>query len=209
MNSPIPILYSFRRCPYAMRARMALAVGGIEVEHREVDLKERPDELYAASAKGTVPVVVLPDDSILDESLDVMRWALAQSDPEAWLPRDAAEEEDARSLLARNDCEFKHHLDRYKYATRYEGVDPEEHRAAASLILQDLDARLAESGFLMGQRFTYVDAAVAPFVRQFAFADKTWFDERPWPHLHAWLEAFLASPRFHGIMQKHEPWKPD
>lgn len=207
MNPASPILYSFRRCPYAMRARMALSVAAVEVTHREVDLKQRPPELYAASAKGTVPVVVLADGTVIDESLEVMRWALAMQDPEGWLPADEPEEQATRALIARNDGDFKHHLDRYKYATRYESVDPLEHRSVLAGILADLDEHLDATRFLIADRFTLADAALAPFVRQCAFADKEWFDAQPWPRLHAWLDAFLQSPRFLGVMEKHAVWK--
>lgn len=208
MPQILPILYSFRRCPYAMRARLALSVSGQEVEHREVDLKERPQELRAVSPKATVPVLVLTDATVLEESLDIMRWALAHRDPEQWSPSSPVAETDTAMLVARNDGPFKHHLDRYKYGTRYEDVDSAEHRAAASVILEDLDARLQVLPFLSGAHFAFADAAIAPFVRQFAFADRPWFDAQPWTHLRAWLDAFLASPRFLGIMHKHAVWSP-
>jgi glutathione S-transferase len=209
MSDRFPLLYSFRRCPYAMRARMALAVSGQTVELREIELRNRPDEIYAASAKGTVPVLVLPEGEVIDESLDVMRWALAQNDPEAWLPSDASTQAETESLVARNDREFKHHLDRYKYATRYEDVDEVEHRDAASLVLRELDARLQQNAFLLGDQFQFVDAALAPFVRQFAIADRAWFDGQDWTELRAWLDAFIASERFQSIMQKYPVWQPE
>ena len=209
MSDSLPILYSFRRCPYAMRARMALAVSGQAVELREIELRNRPDEIYAASAKGTVPVLVLPDGKVIDESLDVMRWALAQNDPEAWLPINDAARGETEALLARNDGEFKHHLDRYKYATRYEDVDEVEHRDAASLILRELDARLQQHAFLLGDQIRFVDAALAPFVRQFAIADRAWFDGQDWTALRIWLDTFIASERFQSIMQKYPVWQPE
>jgi len=209
MSPTLPILYSFRRCPYAMRARMALSVSGQVLEHREVDLKQRPEQLIAVSPKATVPVVVLADGTVLEESIDVMRWALAQHDPEGWLPSTEEDRATTEALIARNDGDFKQHLDRYKYATRYDDVDPLEHRTAASAILSELDHRLRSGTYLLGDRFTFADAALAPFVRQFAFADKAWFDAQPWPALQQWLESFLSSERFLGIMHKHPVWAAD
>lgn len=207
MSAPLPILYSFRRCPYAMRARLALSVSEQTVEHREVDLKQRPPELYAASPKGTVPVLVLPDGRVLEESIEVMRWALEQHDPEAWLPEGAEQVAATDALITLNDGDFKFHLDRYKYATRYEGVDALEHRDAIAALLQDLNTRLSSTPYLLGPTFTMADAALAPFVRQCAFADKDWFDAQPWPQLQAWLEQFLKSDRFLGVMQKRPVWE--
>lgn len=207
MSEPLPVLYSFRRCPYAMRARLALAVSQQRVELREIELRNRPDEIYAASAKGTVPVLVLPSGEVIDESLDVMRWALAQQDPEGWLPSQPADQALSDELLARNDGSFKHHLDRYKYATRYEDVDEQEHRSEAAKILFDLDARLQEHDYLIDAQFRFADAALAPFVRQFSLADRAWFDAQEWPHLRAWLDRFIQSERFLAIMQKYPVWQ--
>jgi glutathione S-transferase len=207
VSDSLPILYSFRRCPYAMRARLALAVSGQAFTLREIDLRNRPDEIYAASAKGTVPVFVLPDGKVIDESLDLMRWALSQSDPEAWLPSSPEVLADTTQLIARNDGEFKHHLDRYKYAARYEGVDAIEHRGAASLILRELDARLRKHACLIDAQFRLADAALAPFVRQFAIADRAWFDAQDCVALRNWLDRFIASKRFQLVMQKYPVWQ--
>lgn len=209
MSNELPILYSFRRCPYAMRARMAIAVSGRTVELREIELRNRPAEIYAASAKGTVPVLALPTGEVIDESLDVMRWALAQNDPEAWVPADATTQRETEALLVRNDGEFKHHLDRYKYATRYEDVDELEHRDAASVILRELDARLRQHTYLLDNELRFADAAIAPFVRQFAIADRAWFDSQDWTALRRWLDRFIASDRFRAIMQKYPVWQPN
>jgi glutathione S-transferase len=198
--SQLPILYSFRRCPYAMRARMVLWISKAACELREVKLANKPAEMLAASAKGTVPVVVLPDGAVIDESLDVMRWALAQDDPESWLAGDDNE------LLATIDGPFKHHLDRYKYWTRHES-DPLEHRAAALDILRQLDARLTAHGQLCGEDRTLADVATFPFVRQFANHDRAWFDAQPLPHLHYWLAWHTTSGLFAAIMEKHVPWR--
>lgn len=203
-----PVLYSFRRCPYAMRARMALWVSGTIVELREVKLADKPDALREASPKATVPVLVLPDGTVIDESIAIMRWALAQNDPEGWLAGDDA------SLIARNDGPFKQHLDRYKYPTRYpdEARGDEEtfrldHRTHGFAILQKLDAELGSSKNLRGDRRTLADIAVFPFVRQFANTDRDWFDEQGLPHVQEWLEAHLASDLFAAVMPKYPPWK--
>ncbi|UOR15500.1 glutathione S-transferase [Qipengyuania aquimaris] len=196
-----PVLYSFRRCPYAMRARMALSVSGAEYEHREVVLRDKPPQMLEASPKGTVPVLVTEDGAVLEESLDIMRWALGQSDPEGWLDRSDAD------LLAANDGPFKHHLDRYKYSTRYDDVDPEEHGSEALKHLRVLDERLAASPYLCGETRGFADIAIFPFVRQFANADREWFDAQDLPHLSKWLEALVNSELFTGVMTKHDQWK--
>ena len=202
MSGDAPILYSFRRCPYAMRARMALAVSGTPVRLREVVLKDKPDEMLAASPKATVPVLI-DGDSILEESLDVMRWALRQQDPEGWL--DGAE--DARDLITENDGPFKHHLDRYKYATRYDDADPAEHRAAGMAFLDKLETRLSRSAYLGGDRRGFADIAIFPFVRQFRIADEAWFDAAPIPKVRRWLETLAGSDLFASVMEKYPAWK--
>ena len=202
-----PTLYSFRRCPYAMRARMAIAVSGQQCTLREVLLKDKPDAMLAASPKGTVPVLVLEDGAVIDESLDVMHWALAKDDPEDWLAPLRENEQDALALIEENDGPFKANLDRYKYPNRYDGVDPLEHRAAGLAFLRKLDALLAGRAFLAGDRFTFLDAAIVPFVRQFANTDKAWFDQTDLSHVPQWLDATLASERFTRVMEKYPVWK--
>ncbi len=196
----LPILYSFRRCPYAMRARMALWISATSCELREVKLADKPAAMLEASPKGTVPVVVLDDGKVIDESIDVMRWALARSDPEGWL------EGDDRELLEMIDGPFKHHLDRYKYYTRHD-TDPMEHRTAAYDILCELDERLSGHANLTSEQRRMIDIAAFPFIRQFANHDREWFDGQPIPHLHAWLERHLKSDLFAAVMVKHAPWK--
>ena len=206
--SASPILYSFRRCPYAMRARMALCIADIPVELREVKLSDKPPELAEASPKATVPVLVLPDETVIDESIAVMRWALAQNDPENWLSGDD------QALINEADGPFKHHLDRYKYPVRYpdenggdESAFGPHHRSQGLAILQKLDARLAESKQLCGDRPTLADIALFPFIRQFANTDRAWFDTQDLPHLQRWLDAHLKSDLFAAIMPKFDPWK--
>ncbi|MCE7795140.1 glutathione S-transferase [Sphingobium sufflavum] len=197
--SPLPILYSFRRCPYAMRARLALLVSGQAVVIREVKLRAKPAAMLAASPKGTVPVLCLPDGTVIEQSLDIMRWALGRGDPEGWLAGDDA------ALVARNDGPFKHHLDRTKYPDRH-GSDPAVHRGAALELLADWDARLAATGYLCGPARTLADMAVFPFVRQFAAVDPDWFAAQPLPHVHRWLARHLADPLFGRAMIRLSPW---
>jgi glutathione S-transferase len=206
--SDLPILYSFRRCPYAMRARIALWVAGLAVELREVKLAAKPPQLAEASPKATVPVLVLHDGTVIDESLAIMRWALLQNDPQGWLAGDDA------ALISRNDGPFKHHLDRYKYPHRYpdEAAGDEatfrlDHRTHGLSVLLDLDARLGMSAYLRGDRPTLADIALFPFVRQFANTDRDWFDAQGLPHVQEWLERHLASDLFAAIMPKFMPWQ--
>jgi glutathione S-transferase len=176
MPDPLPILYSFRRCPYAMRARMAMAmaISGVAFDLREIKLSAKPQAVLEASPKGTVPVLILPDGTVIDESLDIMRWALMQHDPEDWLARDDA------ALVAANDGGFKHALDRYKYPERYDG-DALIHRACGLAFLVTLDHRLSSERQLGGPTRGLTDAAIMPFVRQFAGVDRSWFDALPLP----------------------------
>jgi len=195
-----PILYSFRRCPYAMRARMALLASGTTCEIREVKLSAKPPELAAASPKATVPVLVLPDGEVIDQSLDIMRRVLAWNDPEGWLTRDDA------VLIAINDGPFKHHLDRTKYPERHRS-DPGEHRAAALALLQDLEERLTDAPCLHGADTGLTDIALFPFVRQFAGIDRAWFDAQPLPHLQLWLGRHLGSRLFAAAMVRLDVWQ--
>lgn len=197
----LPILYSFRRCPYAMRARMALWVAGIAVELREVKLAAKPPELIAASPKATVPVLVLPDGTVIDESLAIMRWALAQSDPEAWLAGDDA------AMIAVNDGAFKHHLDRAKYPGRYDEDGVTDNRDAALALLVPVEARLQHTANICGPTRTLTDIALFPFIRQFAGIDPPWFAAQPLPRLQAWLGQHAATPLFNAIMPKFTPWQ--
>lgn len=198
----LPVLYSFRRCPYAMRARLAVASSGIAVELREILLRDKAAAFLEASPKGTVPVVVT--DRVIEESLDVMDWALAQADPEDLRYAGDA----ARELVVRCEAEFKGHLDRFKYAVRYEGVDREEERRLASVYLRALDRMLAGHDYLFGDRIGVADIGIAPFVRQFANTDRGWFDEQDWVALRGWLDRFVGSARFAAIMVKYPKWEP-
>ena len=200
MSDDLPILYSFRRCPYAMRARMAIAVSETPVRLREVLLRDKPAEMLAASAKGTVPVLIVGDE-VIDESLAVMDWALKQNDPEGWLSGDDAD------LIATCDGDFKHHLDRYKYATRYEDADPEEHRMQGAKFLDAVAQRLDSQPYLCGDRRGRTDIAIFPFVRQFRIADETWFDKNAPASVRQWLNRLMSSDLFAAVMKKYPQWK--
>lgn len=196
-----PVLYSFRRCPYAMRARLAILISETVCELREVKLSQKPAEMVNASPKATVPVVVCTDGSVIEESLDIMRWALGQNDPEGWLAREDS------VLIAANDGPFKHHLDRYKYPDRH-ASDPEEHRAAGLEFLRELEARLVSQSHLCDNRRGITDAAIFPFVRQFAATDRDWFGKQSLPRLQAWLAGQIASALFEAAMIRPKPWQP-
>ncbi len=190
-----------------MRARLAIAASGQDCELREVVLRDKPAELLAASPKGTVPVLVDTDGRVIEESLDIMRWALVRSDPQHWLAPQSGAPEDMLALIERCDGDFKHHLDRYKYANRYEGANAVEHREQAASFLRELEARLQASACLFGERPALADMAIAPFVRQFAIADTAWFAQQPWPRLRAWLDALLGGDAFQRVMRKYPQWK--
>lgn len=207
-TAALPILYSFRRCPYAMRARLALAASRRACLLREVILRDKPQALYEASPKGTVPVLVQPDGTVLDESLDIMLWALQTHDPEHCLPGTAEARAAMLALIAENDGGFKTQLDRYKYPQRYQLENGAPARDAARPWLQELDARLAHQPWLFGDRPALADMAIAPFVRQFAHTDRAWFQQQDWPHLLRWLDAFLGSAAFAQVMEKYPAWAP-
>lgn len=199
------ILYSFRRCPYAIRARLALDVSGRSVELREIVLRDKAPEFLAASPTATVPCLV-QETGVIDESLDIMLWALGDCDPEEWLRPESAGLGAALELIGTIDGPFKRHLDRYKYDTRFADADRAGERGTASGYLRDLDARLASGGHLFGARPCLADQAILPFVRQFANTDRDWFEAQDWPRLRAWLAGFEASPRFARVMQKWTRW---
>lgn len=209
MSQPRPILYSFRRCPYAMRARMAIAASGVECRFREVVLRDKPTEMLDASPKGTVPVIVQDDGAVLEESLDVMAWALDKNDAENWLSPETGTRADMDALVAESDGPFKSALDRYKYPNRYEseGIVREEQREIGLQFLSKLNARLDGQSQLFGNRVAYADIAIFPFIRQFANTDRVWFDALNLPHLQTWLAHHLDSDRFKQIMPKYAQWK--
>ena len=201
MSDDLPILYSFRRCPYAIRARLAVATSGVRVEFREISLKDKHPAFLQVSSSGTVPCLVA-DGGVIDESLDIMIWALTRNDPQGWLDMP----EVGWRLIEQFDGPFKDALDRTKYAVRHPELDPLEQRAIAHRQLSDLNASIGEWVF---DRPTLADFAILPFVRQFAFIDKTLFDAQPWDRLQAWLARFLSSSAFQDVMGKHAFWQTD
>ncbi|MFN4120238.1 glutathione S-transferase [Acidovorax sp.] len=203
----LPVLYSFRRCPYAVRARLALAVSGQACELREVVLKNKPQGLLQASPKGTVPVLVLPGGQVLDQSLDIMLWALAQHDPEGWVTPSHGTLPEMLTLIAECDSAFKQALDRCKYPSRYPDADIGAERARAVAWLGALEARFSpDQPCLFGTHVALADMAIAPFVRQFAGIDADWWAAQPWPRLQAWLARWQASALFASVMHKLPAW---
>ena len=205
MSNPA-ILWSFRRCPYAMRARLAIKASGFSVRLREIVLRDKPAPFLAASAKGTVPVLVLPEGRVIDESLDVMFHVLGVNDPQGWLDIYHTDTSFVEAELDALDHQFKHHLDRYKYATRYDDVDETEHRTKGAAFLAKWNDRLQSQPALSGEKMGLLDFATLPFIRQFRIADPTWFDAQDWPHLQAHLHRFLDSSLFLSVMEKYKPW---
>ena len=191
-------LYSFRRCPYAMRARMALRYSEVPVEIVEVSLKAKPAAMLAISPKGTVPVLDA-NGQVIDESLEIMRWALAQHDPDDWL---LGGDSRIAELIEANDQGFKVHLNRYKYAERYPEQPMEAYRAEGALFLQRLDELLRDRDYLLTDHLSLADVALLPFVRQFAHVDREWFAQTPYVRLQVWLQRFLDSELFTSIMKK-------
>ena len=197
-------MYSFRRCPYAIRARLAIYASGVTVELREILLRDKPAHMLALSPKGTVPVLQLVDGAVIDESIAVFYWALQINDPNAWL---TADESELALLVERNDGEFKYWLDRYKYSVGYPEYSAEYYRRQAEVFIAELEQRLIASQYLLGSRLSAADMAIVPFIRQFAFVDKAWFDDAPYPKVQAWLAEFLTSELFLAVMDKYPPWQ--
>ncbi|MGA8865197.1 MAG: glutathione S-transferase [Gallionella sp.] len=204
----LPVLYSFRRCPYAIRARLALHSSGIAVELREVSLRDKPARMLEASPKGSVPVLVLPDGQVIDESWDIMQWALRQHDPEGWLGQGSRYLDAATPLVRENDTTFKHQLDRYKYPDRHPEYPQIQYRLLAEEFLMQLECRLEESHCLLGDGLSIADVAIFPFIRQFAEVDMAWFAQSPYPELRRWLKDFIESKDFATVMLKYALWHP-
>ena len=198
-------LYSFRRCPYAMRARIGLLFAGLQVELREITLKHKPDEMLAISPKATVPVLQLSDDVVIEESREIMVWALEQKDPQSLLNVNTLHE--ANNLIDKNDHEFKYWLDRYKYADRYLEMTQTEYRRRGEDFLQVLEGLLTKNTYLLGSHVTIADIAIMPFVRQFAHVDRNVFYNLPYPNLQRWLTCWLEHPLFLQVMTKFPPWQ--
>ncbi|MDX8380755.1 MAG: glutathione S-transferase [Ghiorsea sp.] len=202
VNLAKPILYTFRRCPYAMRVRLALTYTNIELEYREIELKNKPQAMLDISAKGTVPVLQLENGQIIDESLDIMLWALRQHDPKNWLKHKAS----ALQMIQENDHEFKLWLDKYKYADRFPEHEQAYYRKQGEVFLHTLEILLQQHDYLHDNHPTLADYAIFPFVRQFTFVDKAWFDQEPYPKLQVWLKHQLKSRLFEKTMVKRPIW---
>lgn len=198
-----PILYSYRRCPYAMRARMALKYAGIELEHREIELRNKPQSMLDASPKGTVPVLLI-NRLVLDQSLDIMRWAIEQSDPDGW---GNVDDEIAQIWIEKNDGPFKVLLDQYKYPNRHpELASKAVLDEALQLMLLPMEKALQDSPYLLGSKMTLVDIAIFPFIRQFSMVDIERFNQLPIPATKGWLKQHLESQLFNSVMHKHPTW---
>jgi glutathione S-transferase len=197
-KSKIPILYSYRRCPYAMRARMALRYSGITVEIREITFKNKPRHMLQISPKGTVPVLLLPSGEVLEESLDIMQWALGQHDPDHWLQGNDV------GLIEENDDSFKQASDQYKYSVP--GKSAKTHRIKGEVFLAKLENRLKQHLHLCGDKLSLLDIAIFPFIRQFAAVDEAWFEATPYPALREWLKRMVAADLFLSAMEKYATW---
>lgn len=194
-----PLLYSYRRCPYAMRARMALKYAGVDVDIVEISLKDKPAHLLQVSPKGTVPVLVLPNGTVIEHSLEIMQWALQQQDVQGWLNADSSK---TQALIAENDGSFKQALDQYKYAIRYPEHSATVYREQGEVFLAKLEESLAKTRFLLGDQISLADIAIFPFIRQFSGVDPAWFEASPYAHLKAWLNTLVTSKLFLSIMEK-------
>ncbi|WP_201594236.1 glutathione S-transferase [Psychrobacter vallis] len=207
MTSPLHRLYSFRRCPYAMRARLGLLFAELPVELREITLKNKPEQMLAISPKGTVPVLQLLDGSVIEESIEIMMWALEQRDSQGLLDERVLSQ--ANALIEQNDNEFKHWLDRYKYADRHLEMTQTEYRQRGEVFLQILEQLLNKNAYLLGDSVTIADIGIMPFVRQFAHVNRDVFYGLPYPKLQQWLKYWLAHPLFIQAMTKFQPWQED
>ncbi|SNX61141.1 Glutathione S-transferase [Nitrosomonas ureae] len=197
-----PLLYTFRRCPFAIRARLAIKVSGVAVQMQEVSLRAKPIAMLECSPKGTVPVLKLADGSVLEQSLDIMQWALSINDPEHWLESDLEKSNAVMSLIRKNDESFKPALDLYKYAVRFPEHSETYYREQAEPFLADLNSRLSKDGYLMSGRYTLADMAIFPFIRQFCNVNPDWFYSSSYLHLVAWLDRLISSQLFQDVMQK-------
>ena len=208
MNQKIPILFSFRRCPYAMRARIAIKLCSLECEIREINLKLKNKKFLEISPKGTVPVLVLPDDKIIEESMDIIHWAISNNDSYNLKLKNLEIYNKDMDLISIFDNEFKYHLDRYKYNSRYKGINKEEHKYKARDLLVNLNNSLKEKQWLNGENISISDISILPFIRQYRIADIKWFDEKlELPNINRWLDKFLNSKIFNNVMKKYKIWE--
>ena len=205
----LPILHSFRRCPYAMRARMAIRYSQIEVELREVKLSQKPGEMLALSEKGTVPVLVLENGTVLEESMDIIHWALSIDDNDNWKLTDQSDQyHEAMTLISENDTDFKNHLDHYKYADRNPNHPVEYYRNQGEPFLAKLNQLLSRRLYLIAGQISIADIAIFPFIRQFAYVDKDWFNNSDYQYLVNWTLKLIETTLFQSAMKKQNPWNP-
>lgn len=204
-STSLPILYSFRRCPYAMRARLGLVFAQLTVVLREIVLKNKPEQMLAISPKGTVPVLQLTEGEVIEESVEILLWALEHNDPQGLM--DASVLDQATALIEQNDHEFKYWLDRYKYADRHPEMTQTAYRQHGEAFLQVLEELLRDHRYLLADHITIADIGIMPFVRQFAHVDRQVFYDLPYPHVQQWLDHWLAHPLFVQIMTKFQPWQ--
>jgi len=199
----MPILYSYRRCPYAIRARMALKYASIEYEHREIEFRNKPQTMLLVSPKGTVPVLCV-DGRVLDQSVDIMRWALGKADPDNWR---GVDESSSQAWIDRNDGPFKVLLDQYKYPNRFPELNQDDVlNSAIDLMLDPMDHLLRSKTYLLGNKISWVDVAIFPFIRQFAAVNSQRFEDLPFTSLKKWLNQHLESELFNAVMDKHPAW---
>lgn len=206
----LPVLYSLRHCPFAMRARIAIFKSQKSVELRDVKLTSKPAAMLTASPKGTVPILVVSSSQIIDESLNVMLWSLDQSDPDNLLQQHAASSSNLPQLLAfiaTYDDEFKACIERYKCAKRYHEPNLEECRKACEVYTQDLEARLSKHNYVMGAKESLADIAILPFIRQFAKVERKWYVQAAYPNLKRWLNSYLQSAMFNKVMAQYPLWE--
>ena len=204
----IGILYSFRRCPYCMRAHLALKKAGLKIELREVMLSDMPEEALNISPKATVPILILRDGTVLDESWDIVKWALQQNDPDNWLGENDSFLPDAEMLIETNDFSFKNDLDHYKYADRYPEYSEQHYRQACEEFIEEIEDILTDNRYLLDNQLSLADISVFPFIRQFSLVDKSWFDQSPYPRVQTWLDSLISTPLFQQVFQKHDVWQP-
>tara|TARA_B100001939_G_scaffold344075_1_gene357836 strand:+ start:905 stop:1552 length:648 start_codon:yes stop_codon:yes gene_type:complete len=209
MINKYPTLYSFRRCPYAMRARLALRLCKIECIIREISLKAKNTEFLRVSSKATVPVLVLPNGEVLEESLDIIYWSLEQNDPSKLKVNNQLGRKTSK-LIELFDTEFKFHLDRYKYSSRYNIQNSQVHRDKAREILVQINTMLEGKSYMEGKNISLLDISILPFVRQFRIADMKWFDNNlGLDNVNKWLNIFLNSDLLASIMTKYKVWEID
>ena len=208
-NFEYPILYTFRRCPYAMRARFAIRSSKIKVEVREIKLQEKPSEFLKSSPKGTVPVLITKSGQVLEESLDIINWALNINDPDKWLGKGKLQDREIKNLLDELEIKFKTNLDKYKYPSRFSGVDQFFHRDKNLCFLKKLNCYLENNKSLNCEHLSLLDYTIFPFVRQFRNVDQDWFDKLNFIFLNKWINQIIDSKDFSSIMKKFKKWEPN